>query len=602
MGLLSKIGDKLHSDKHKDEDPADTPAGTSSAPTSSQTKSYYTGPKDTSEAATGHAAPPTGSHGLNPNTTSSSHGQFADTTAGPHSSNTANKLDPKTDSDLDRTKGYSDNHSAGLGGGSSAGYYGSSNTTSGVGSTNPSSSHGQYGDVRTGPHSSGMANKADPRVDSDNDRYTSGGISSSNPAGSHGRFTDTTSPSVPGAFPGESSGLGHSSRPHVDKDGYGSVSAPGVPNYTGSSSGPNYGPGSAGQNFSGRDPYPSTNPRDAPGPYGSREDYGPTGPASNTLGPHSSNAANVADPRVRPEPEKMRDHKTVGPHQSDMMNKLDPRVDSDPRHAGYPRDPNYSERDRYDDRSGYDSHHRPSQTGGLIGGDHKRMENPAAVPTAGGSHVGTGNGPYDTSSHGGITGGRDPYDSRSGPHASNMANRADPMVDSDNDRYTRGPLPDSKDPYTGVAGSHGRDPYDNPRSGHLPGTHSNDVYDSSRSGVTGGRDPYDTRSGPHASNMANRADPMVDSDNDRYTRGPLPDSKDPYGSSRGGGLTGSHGRDPYDSRTNEPYGHSSSGPAGSHTSGGLSTGMQNLDLKERELAIRQKELDLREREFEMPRR
>ena len=60
---------------------------------------------------------------------------------------------------------------------------------------------------------------------------------------------------------------------------------------------------------------------------------GETGPASKTIGPHDSNLANIADPRVRPEPEKMKDHTTSGPWQSDALNKLDPRVESDPYKA-----------------------------------------------------------------------------------------------------------------------------------------------------------------------------------------------------------------------------------------------------------------------------
>lgn len=54
-----------------------------------------------------------------------------------------------------------------------------------------------------------------------------------------------------------------------------------------------------------------------------------TDPASKTVGPHKSNLMNVIDPRVQPEPEKMKDRTTAGPHQSDMMNRADPRVDSD---------------------------------------------------------------------------------------------------------------------------------------------------------------------------------------------------------------------------------------------------------------------------------
>ena len=57
-------------------------------------------------------------------------------------------------------------------------------------------------------------------------------------------------------------------------------------------------------------------------------DRNDTGPASKTIGPHKSNAANIMDPRVKPEPEKMKEKEpiTKGPHKSDMMNMMDPRV------------------------------------------------------------------------------------------------------------------------------------------------------------------------------------------------------------------------------------------------------------------------------------
>src|SRR5690606_18954192 len=69
------------------------------------------------------------------------------TNAGPHSSNVANKLDPRVDSDRDNR-----------------------------------GAHGTHGSTNAGPHSSNAANKLDPRVDSDRDGRgignTTGGISS----------------------------------------------------------------------------------------------------------------------------------------------------------------------------------------------------------------------------------------------------------------------------------------------------------------------------------------------------------------------------------------------------------------------------------------
>ncbi|KAH4863478.1 hypothetical protein HBH75_005690 [Parastagonospora nodorum] len=60
---------------------------------------------------------------------------------------------------------------------------------------------------------------------------------------------------------------------------------------------------------------------------GQREDKADTGPASNTIGPHSSNLANIVDPRVQPDPSKQKAHTTTGPQQSDALNRLDPKVD-----------------------------------------------------------------------------------------------------------------------------------------------------------------------------------------------------------------------------------------------------------------------------------
>lgn len=68
-----------------------------------------------------------------------------------------------------------------------------------------------------------------------------------------------------------------------------------------------------------------------------------TGPAPHTIGPHKSDVLNVIDPRVLPDPEKMRSGtgdetgpapSTAGPHKSDLANVVDPRVLPDPKHLG----------------------------------------------------------------------------------------------------------------------------------------------------------------------------------------------------------------------------------------------------------------------------
>jgi hypothetical protein len=50
---------------------------------------------------------------------------------------------------------------------------------------------------------------------------------------------------------------------------------------------------------------------------GQHDDRTNTGPASKTIGPHSSNIANVVDPRVKPDPSLQGSHNTTSPHQSE---------------------------------------------------------------------------------------------------------------------------------------------------------------------------------------------------------------------------------------------------------------------------------------------
>jgi hypothetical protein len=73
------------------------------------------------------------------------------TTTGPHSSNLANMADPRIDS-TGTTNTYGSGTSAGTGN-----TFGSSATGAGYGT----------GSTNAGPHSSNLANKVDPRVDSD---------------------------------------------------------------------------------------------------------------------------------------------------------------------------------------------------------------------------------------------------------------------------------------------------------------------------------------------------------------------------------------------------------------------------------------------------
>lgn len=93
-------------------------------------------------------------------------------TAGPHSSNLANQLDPRVDSDRDRGTHDSGLTGSGLTGSgltgsghTGSGLTGSSHTSSGITGTHA----GTHSHSTAGPHSSNLANKLDPRVDSDMD-------------------------------------------------------------------------------------------------------------------------------------------------------------------------------------------------------------------------------------------------------------------------------------------------------------------------------------------------------------------------------------------------------------------------------------------------
>lgn len=194
--------------------------------------------------------------------------------------------------------------------------------------------------------------------------------------------------------------------------------------------------------------------------------------ASSNYGPHSSNVANAADPRVDSDRSAYNTsstgHSTAqphsgagmtgashnaydssrssnhGPHGSNIANTADPRVDSDrSSHAAY----------------------NTTSTG------------PTSTLASG-----TGHNTYDSS-----------RSSNYGPHGSNMTNAADPRVDSDRSAYNTSTHHSSAPLATGTgAGMTGAG---------MAGPH-HDINDSSRS----------SNYGPHSSNVANAADPRVDSD------------------------------------------------------------------------------------------
>jgi len=143
---------------------------------------------------------------------------------------------------------------------------------------------------------------------------------------------------------------------------------------------------------------------------------------------------------------------TAGPHSSRAANAADPRIDSD-----------------------LDSSRHTGTTGGLTGTGNTHSHTT-------GTHVGSGGGVAGTSH-------------TVGPHSSNLANKADPRVDSD--------LSNTTGHHAGATGTYSG-------STGLSGTHVGNTS-GNHTGTTGGIS-HSTNAGPHNSNLANKADPRVDSD------------------------------------------------------------------------------------------
>jgi len=159
-------------------------------------------------------------------------------------------------------------------------------------------------------------------------------------------------------------------------------------------------------------------------------------------------------------------------HNSHAANKADPRIDSD-----------------RDGRADHTTGAGLSSTTGTHGthtGTH-------------GTHTGTTGGLASTGTHG--TTGYGNTSTNTGPHDSNLANKADPRVDSDRDHRSN-PTSSGLGSNTGAYGSTG-----------THGTHGT----TGSHNVTGGLNnpgPAPNTAGPHSKDILNKVDPRVDSDRD----------------------------------------------------------------------------------------
>jgi len=225
---------------------------------------------------------------------------------GPHDTHTANKADPRVDSD----------HVGGIGNTGSAAY-GTHGTTGGLtGNTHTTGSGltgNNYGSDPTGPHGSHLANKADPRVDSST-------------AGGYGNTTGQTH-GLTGTAGGHSSGLtgnnygSDPTGPHDSK-----MANKLDPRVDSSTAGPHGNTAGARTGTYGSDP---TGPHDSHlgNKADPRVDSSRTGGYGNTTSTGGYGSAGPGGSGITSGPGPAPD--TAGPHKSNVMNKADPRVDSD---------------------------------------------------------------------------------------------------------------------------------------------------------------------------------------------------------------------------------------------------------------------------------
>ncbi|KAJ6037097.1 hypothetical protein N7540_001376 [Penicillium herquei] len=213
MGIIKKA-EELLSGNHKSSSTTNSTAN--NGPHNSTLANKLDPRVDATQASSTHAHPPGGTTGphdsnmankLDPRVNSNATNRVpaqnitpstgpASTTAGPHHSNMGNKVDPFIDSDLDnsaRVGGHS--HGAGVHREPALGGPGSSKWN-----------HGPAPNT-AGPHKSDMANKLDPRVDSDLDSH----------GAAHGANSLNTGPASTTAGP-HSSNLANKADPRIDSD------------------------------------------------------------------------------------------------------------------------------------------------------------------------------------------------------------------------------------------------------------------------------------------------------------------------------------------------------------------------------------------------
>ncbi|KAI4176485.1 MAG: hypothetical protein LQ348_006006 [Seirophora lacunosa] len=542
-GLMHKVKDALSGDKHTDEsaatshgttdstrgsNPTHSGLGHSSTSGTTDTSGYgaHPGPNSSGLAADrdhlssglGHSGQSTGTHGTHGTTTSSDYDRttggsgmtgsnttgsgYGSGTAGPHSSNLANKADPRVDSDLDGrgthgSSGY--DRTTGGSGMTGSGLTGSNTTGSGYGSSDYDRSTGDSG--MTGSGLTGSNTTGSGYGSSDYDRTTGGsGMTGSGMTGSGMTGSGMTGSGMTGSGT-TGSGMTGSGMTGTGMTGSGTTGS----GITGTGM---TGTGMTGSGLTGRDTTSS-------------------GYGSSTTGPHSSSMANKADPRVDSDRDGRRgveagsggtgsgltgssatghhghhggltgkadDIVHGGDHHTETANRLDPHV------AG---------------GRGPIEHATVGDASSGLGGSSDR-DGRRGVETGSGTSGGYGSSTDATRGYGSSTDATSGYGSTtSGPHSSSMGNKADPRVDSDRDGRrgleTGSGTSGGYGTSSGVGGTtSGYGSSTDATRGYGSSTGGNNYNDTTSSTGTGSADA----SGPHKSSMMNKLDPRVDSDND----------------------------------------------------------------------------------------
>merc|ERR1712232_982589 len=262
----------------------------------------------------GHAGNYGTTHGTTHGTTGSglNGNTYGSDPTGPHDSHLGNKVDPRVDSST--VGGYGNTT------GQSTGLTGTGGHSSGLTGNN-------YGSDPTGPHNAHLANKADPRVDSDRigghgNTASAGGYNSSGLTGT-------------GHNTGHSTGLTGTGTSHNTAGNYGSdptgphdskLANKLDPRVDSTTVGPHGNQAGARTGTYGSDP---TGPHDSH--FGNkadpRVDSSRTGGYGNTTSTGGYGSAGPGGSGITSGPGPAPD--TAGPHKSNMLNKVDPRVDSD---------------------------------------------------------------------------------------------------------------------------------------------------------------------------------------------------------------------------------------------------------------------------------